>query len=319
MLVFVRRPDQRPAIPRWTPTASAPAEQLDLAAAIETSQAISGELLLDRLIDRLLTVAIEHAGAARGLLLLPSGDKLRIEAEATTDRDKVAVQLRQAAPTTAELPESILRYVLYTLQSIVVDDASADDLSSGDDYVRRKGLRSVLCSPLLKQGQLIGVLYLENHLKSRVFTPARVAVLQLLASQAAISLENARLYSQLLRENSERARAEEALSLTKAGLARVSRVMTMGELTASIAHGVNQPCAAIMTNGHACLNFLKRTPPDLEKVRAAVEQIIVSAKRGSDVIARIRALVTKTNGHKTSLDINQVAEEVAALVHGEAR
>lgn len=108
-------------------------------------------------------------------------------------------------------------------------------------------------------------------------------------------------------------------TLAQAELAHVSRVMTMGEMTASIAHEVNQPLAAIMTNGHACLNWLRRTPPDLEKVRGAVEQIILAGKRGSEVIGRIRALVKKTNGHKTSLDINEVAEEVAALVHGEAR
>src|SRR3954464_2784449 len=117
----------------------------------------------------------------------------------------------------------------------------------------------------------------------------------------------------------ERRKAEEALSLAQAELAHVSRVMTMGEMTASIAHEVNQPLAAIMANGDACLNWLTRTPPDLEKVRAALEQIIPAAKRGSEVIGRIRALVKKTNAHKTSLDINDVAEEVAALVHGEAR
>jgi signal transduction histidine kinase len=95
--------------------------------------------------------------------------------------------------------------------------------------------------------------------------------------------------------------------------------MTMGEMTASIAHEVNQPLAAIMANGDACLNWLERTPPDLEKVRPAVEQIILAAKRGSEVIGRIRALVKKTKAQKTSLDISEVAEEVAALVQGEVR
>src|SRR6266446_2777932 len=194
------------ASPGRTTTTSAPVEQLDLAAVVETSQAVSGEIVLDRLIHRLLTAAVEHAGATRGLLILPSGHQQRIEAEATTDRDSVAVQLHQAAPTSAELPESVLRYVLRTQHSVILDDASADDLFSGDEYVRENGSRSILCLPLLKQGHLIGVLYLENQLGSHAFTPARIAVLKLLASQAAISLENARLYSQLRQENSERAR-----------------------------------------------------------------------------------------------------------------
>jgi len=126
-------------------------------------------------------------------------------------------------------------------------------------------------------------------------------------------------YRGVARDITERKRAEEALSVAQAELAHVSRVMTMGEMTASIAHEVNQPLAAIVANGDACLNWLGRTPPDLEKARAAVEQIILAAKRGGEVIGRIRALVKKTKAQKTSLDISEVAEEVAALVHGEAR
>ncbi len=126
-------------------------------------------------------------------------------------------------------------------------------------------------------------------------------------------------YRGVARDITERKRAEEALSVAQAELAHVSRVMTMGEMTASIAHEVNQPLAAIIANGDACLNWLERTTPDLEKVRAAVEQIILAAKRGGEVIGRIRALVKKTKAQKTSLDISEVAEEVAALVHGEAR
>jgi two-component sensor histidine kinase len=113
--------------------------------------------------------------------------------------------------TTADLPESLLHTVIRTRESVILDDASAQNPFSEDEYIRQKHARSILCLPLVKQAKLIGVLYLENNLTPHVFTPARLAVLKLLASQAAISLDNARLYTDLRLENSERKRAEEQL------------------------------------------------------------------------------------------------------------
>ena len=150
-----------------------------------------------KLIKTLLRIAIEHAGAERGLLILFPGDEPRIAAEATTGRGQVEVTLRQTAVSPAELPESVLHYVIRTRESVILDDASAQNPFSADEYICQKHARSVLCLPLVKQAKLIGVLYLENNLASHVFTPARISVLELLASQAAISLENARLYSDL--------------------------------------------------------------------------------------------------------------------------
>ncbi len=164
---------------------------------VKASQAVSGEIVLGKLIKTLLRIAVEHAGAERGLLILFPGDEPRIVAEATTGRGQVEVTLRQAAVSPAELPESVLHYVVRTRESVILDDALAQNPFSADEYICRKRARSVLCLPLVKQAKLIGVLYLENNLASHVFTPARISVLELLASQAAISLENARLYNDL--------------------------------------------------------------------------------------------------------------------------
>jgi len=194
-----------------TATFGAAVEQLDIGAVVKASQAISGEIVLDRLIETLMTIVLEHAGAERGLLVLLRGDELQIEAEARTDRETVEVTLRHDTATPAELPESILHTVVRTRQSVILDDASAQNPFSGDEYVRQKHARSVLCLPLVKQARLIGMLYLENNLASHVFTPARISVLNLLSSQAAISLENARLYAELIDENRDRAKAEDAL------------------------------------------------------------------------------------------------------------
>jgi GAF domain-containing protein len=164
-------------------TIGAPVEHLDLVTVVKMSQqAVSGEMVLEQLIETLMVLAVEHAGAERGLLILPHGDEQRIAAEATTDRDTVTVRLRQAGVTAAELPEAVLHYVLRTQDSVILDDAAAPNLFAADAYLRQQHARSVLCLPLVKQAQMTGVLYLENILASHVFTPARLAVLRLLAS-----------------------------------------------------------------------------------------------------------------------------------------
>lgn len=178
-------------------------EHLDLATVIKVSEAVSGEIVLERLIDTLMRTAIEHAGAERGLLILPRGDEFWIEAEATTGSNKVQVDLRQASVTELELPQSVFRYALRTKETILLQDASGRDASgkggafSDDAYVCNHHARSVLCLPILKQARLLGMLYLENNLTAHAFTPARMTILKLLASEAAISIENARLYRDL--------------------------------------------------------------------------------------------------------------------------
>jgi PAS domain S-box-containing protein len=186
------------AAPGPTSTIGAPAERLDTGAVIKASQAVSGEILLDRLIETLMTIALEHAGAQRGLLIRIQGEAPQIEAEARTEQKMVVVTVRQEVVTQALLPESLLHTVIRTRQSVILNDAAVQSPFSADDYIREKRSRSILCVPLVKQTQLLGVLYLENSLTSHVFTPARISLLELLASQAAISLENARLYGELM-------------------------------------------------------------------------------------------------------------------------
>ena len=201
--------------PGPTTTIGTSVEHLDLATVIKVSHAVSGEIVLEKLIDMLMRTSIEHAGAERGLLILLHDDQPQIEAEATTSRGSVDVALRQAAVTPSDLPQSALHYVIRTHESVILDDAASQTLFSEDAYVQQSRPRSMLCLPLLKQARLIGVLYLENNLAPRVFTSARLAVLELLASQAAISLENAQLYAELARENSDRKNAEEALRVSE--------------------------------------------------------------------------------------------------------
>jgi len=189
------RQNERTQVP--TGTIEAPVEHLDLATMIEASQALSGEMVLEKLIDRLLRAAIEHAGAERGLLIVPRGDELQIEAEATASGEDVTVHLRDRQHIAAALPESLVRYSARTQETVILDDASSQNAFFADPYIIQGRVRSILCSPLINQGKLLGILYLENNLTPNVFTADRVVLLKVLASQAAISLENSRLYHDL--------------------------------------------------------------------------------------------------------------------------
>jgi PAS domain S-box-containing protein len=191
------RPEQIPSSP--TATIGTPVGQLDVETVVKASQALSSEIVLPRLIERLMRIAVEHAGAERGLLILLRGDEPQIEAEATTSHGKVEVAVRQAAVSPSDLPVSALHYVIRTGNRVLLEDASMRSLYSEDEYVRGKRPKSVFCLPILNQSKLIGALYLENNLTPCAFALERVAVLELLASQAAISLENASLYSGLQR------------------------------------------------------------------------------------------------------------------------
>jgi PAS domain S-box-containing protein len=206
-----------------TPDFELSAERIDLAAMIRVSQALSGEIVLDRLIDTLLTAALGHAGAQRGLLVLADGDAWRVEAEAHTRRngEGVAVDFRRTALAEHDMPTTMLQHVVRTRKRMLLDDAAVAQvlIPQGPDRLDdRAGRRSVLTLPLVRQGQLLGLLYLENNLAPRVFTPERLSLLEVMASQAAISLENARLYADLARENHERRVAERENARVQAAL-----------------------------------------------------------------------------------------------------
>ena len=201
-------------------TIVAPAELLDLATVIKVSQAVSGEMVLEKLIDRVMRAAIEHAGAERGLLVVPRGDELQIEAEATTTESAVTVHLQKESAPVADLPESVLRYVVRTHESVILDDASGANPFQADPYIVHRRARSILCLPLIHQAKLNRVLYLENNLTPYAFTPDRITVLKVLASQAAISVENMWLYHNLEQRLTEQKEAEAEIRALKDQLYR---------------------------------------------------------------------------------------------------
>jgi predicted ATPase/transcriptional regulator with GAF, ATPase, and Fis domain len=173
------------------------AGSLDLFSVMKASQAIASEIELEKLLARLMRIAIENAGAERGFLLLASDGELFVHAEGSLETAEV--RLHDAIPLseTESLPLSVVHYVRRTLEGLILAEASNDGRFGADPYIIRRRPRSVMCVPVLNQGRAVGVLYLENNLAGGAFTQDRMQICQLLSSQAAISLENARLYGEM--------------------------------------------------------------------------------------------------------------------------
>jgi PAS domain S-box-containing protein len=408
-------------------------QQLDVAAVAKASQALSSEMFLPRLIERLMTIALQNAGADRGLLILPRQTGYGIEAEARTDGEGVVLHLGSSADHAA--PEAIIRYVMRTHESVILDDATKLNLFSEDSYFSLRQPRSILCLPLIRQGVMSGIIYLENALASHVFTPDRTTLLDLLASQAAISLENTRLYADL-QEREVRVRrlvesniigiaiwhadgrildindaflklighdredvvsgrirwtdfvpaewrqhdlqalqdiraagtaeAHEREYIHKNGhrvpvltggaifeatpdegvgfvmdltglkgaenaaresmrryhdvlmqLSDANRVASIGQLSASVVHEINQPLAGIAINTSLCLRLLCGDVPNVAGAIEAVRRTIRDADRASTVIKRLRTLYAKEPSAVELVDLNVTAREVMALSQAE--
>lgn len=180
---------------------------------LKASQAISSEIELDQLLRSLMQILIENAGAQTGCLILENSGEWVIEAafEFNEGEQSCATRVLQSILMTNRVPESIIQYVIRTHESVILNDATREGNFTNDLYIQYRQAQSVFCLPLLKQNKLVGVLYLENQLATRAFTPERSQVLHLLSTQAAIAIENAKLYSKLRASESQMAQFLEAI------------------------------------------------------------------------------------------------------------
>jgi len=167
---------------------------LDLGTIMKASQAISSEIVLDRLLETLMKIIIENVGAQVGYLMLEREKQLFIEASGSINEDKITVL--QSIPLDSCLPVSIINYVHRSRKTVLENDATHQGNFSNDPYIKSHKIKSVLCTPLLDQGQLTGIVYLENNLTVGAFNQERLKILQLLSSQAAIAIANAKLYAE---------------------------------------------------------------------------------------------------------------------------
>ncbi|MBF0396918.1 MAG: AAA family ATPase, partial [Desulfobacterales bacterium] len=215
-----------------TATISSRTAILDLATVIKASQAISVEIVLSKLLENMMHIVIENAGAQKGFVILEDEGQFFIEAYGSIETENICVLQRVAIQKTDNLPLSIINYVINTKEYLILNNPANEGSFSKDIYIEKNKSVSILCMPIINQGELTGILYLENNLISNAFTAERIELLKILSSQMAISIDNARLYTRLENKNKDLLRAN--LQIHHLLLATTEMSRTKNKVNASI-------------------------------------------------------------------------------------
>lgn len=298
---------------------------LDLLSAMKASQALSGEIYLDRLLAKLMQICQENAGAQKCAIILPEEDDSAIATLNVLDPlsdPEIPPQLNwMNLGESREIPLTVFRYVQRTEETVILADATLDPTFAADPYITEQKPKSILCMPFRNRGQIVGFLYLENQAIAKAFSRDRLEILQLFTAQAAISLENAKLYNSLEQQVQERTQelneknlrlkqAIQELKRTQSQMIYTEKMSSLGQIVAGIAHEINNPVSFIYGNiDHTCeyvedlINLLKlyqsKYPqPDpeiqeeieaieLEFLQEDLEKILNSMKNGAQRISHI--------------------------------
>ncbi|MCR9144344.1 MAG: trifunctional serine/threonine-protein kinase/ATP-binding protein/sensor histidine kinase [bacterium] len=325
-----------------TETSSGTSSLLDMTALMRASQAISGEIRMDRLLTQVMRTMIENAGAGRGLLIRQAeDDELTVQVEGDADDISIFSDLAlSAAVGRGMLPDSIVRYVARTENPVTLDDARQENQFGDDAYIQEREPLSVFCAPIRYQGRTTGLLYLENNLATGSFTPERVKVLQVLSTQLAISLENAGLYESLEHKVKERTselrETLDRLQTMQSQIIAQEKLASLGMLTAGVAHEIRNP-----------LNFIKNfaeissgqfvelsemiaegwaagsEPANASDVRETLEMVTQNIQRIGDNSKRAEVIIRSMLEHARTdagtiaeTEIDLLLEECVNIVHG---
>ncbi|HET9957190.1 MAG TPA: ATP-binding protein, partial [Polyangiaceae bacterium] len=292
---------------------------LDVLSALHASQTISREMSVDRLIVSLMDLVVGTAGAELGYLFVNQADGWVVQADKPGPQEPSVlvplVPLETHALTKSNgLPTSILQHVIATKEPLVLDDAATHEVFGYDSYVASRSVKSVLCFPLLRQGELVCAVYLENNLVRTAFSPSRVLILEFLAGQALISLENARLYAtleqkvqqrtqQLRRKNEELAQTLDQLKEAQNCIIVQDRLASLGAMTAGLAHELRNPLNFVQNFARLSLRGAEQMISRLELLGATPTNDHSAAPQAATALqAEVPALLQSVTRMKGNLE-----------------
>lgn len=332
------------------------ASSLDLMAVIRATQEISGQIVIDKLLDQLMSIVIETAGAEKAVLILEKEGIWIDEAEFISSGG--GRTFRPSTPYQEKgdtLPIAILNYVLRTKEHVTLDDARNPSIFSSDPYISSQKPQSILCFPLISQGKLVGLLYLENNLTTRAFTPSRIEVLKLLTTQIATALENALLYSnqeslttelkasneklederhnlekrvydrtrELNEKNKQLEETFQQIKEMQKKLIEQEKLVSMGAVTKSIANELRTPLNYVYnfaTLSKELLVDLQQSSDSIsqqsiEQIAMNLDKINEHSKKADEIITSISLQSRTTENLKEPTDINRLIRDYADLVY----
>ncbi|MEH2004537.1 trifunctional serine/threonine-protein kinase/ATP-binding protein/sensor histidine kinase [Nostoc sp.] len=341
-----------------TSTTGSDMKVLELTTVIKASQALAHEIILDKLLQKLMKIVIENAGAQKGYLILDKESKWVIEAEGSVDSERVTIL--QSIPVDSVdavhqvplLSTAIVNYVARTHKNVVLNNAIDEQEFTYDPYIIATQPKSILCTPLLHQGKLTGILYLKNNLTTGAFTPGRVEILKILSAQAAISIENSRLYEQLedsnrTLEHKVKARTQELeekneeldttlqkLKSTQTQMIAQEKLASMGALAAGIAHEIKNPLNFVNNFAELSVELAQELFEEIENqkeqlypaTKEYIEDILQNlsqnakkinehGKRADNIVRGMLMLSRGQSGQRNLTDIHTLLEESINLVY----
>jgi predicted ATPase/signal transduction histidine kinase/tRNA A-37 threonylcarbamoyl transferase component Bud32 len=332
-------------------TSDSVGDSLDMASAMKASQAISSEILFPQLVANLIHVVMESAGAQRGVLVLKRDQEFFIEAMGEVGHRENSPYQAQPLAGSSSVCHAAINQVLQTGTHLLLDDAFDMEPWRKDPYISGNKVRSVMCAPIRHRGQMLGLFYLENNLTSGAFNTSRLKVLEMLTSQAAISIENAELYrrledyshtletrvdertAELHSKNAELHRALETLKTMKDQIVTQEKLASLGALTAGIAHELKNPLNfvsnfAALSNervrelknlvpGNGPLTADQRGEFDdiLGELEMNTRKIREHGQRAVGIIDGMLQHARGRRGDTRATNVNQLVEEAVRLVH----
>ncbi len=277
------------------------ASDLDLNSIMKSATAISGEIIMERLIGKLIKIVMENAGAERAVLILNKDNRYVIEAMGRIGNAEVKKLNSVLLDNSNLVPETIIHYAARTNKSVVLNNAYMEGSFTNDDFIRNNRIKSVLCVPIINKGNIIAIIYLENNLTAGVFTEERLQVINMLLGQIGISIDNASLYEKLedYSKNLEIKVKERTIELEDANIKLKELDELKNDFIANITHDFRSPLTAILNVADLELKLKKYDPDALKTIYNAAVRLRHSIDRLLE-IAKMDVLGIKLNVRKAN-------------------